>query len=168
MTKEDNKLQLNIIGRAEFVDIPLIGANKVPAKVDTGADSSSIWVSQAYLDDSGKLSVVFFGPGSDHYTGKVVNFENSQYSRIRIANSFDHKELRYKIKLPVKIKSKLIRATFTLSNRDSKVYPILIGRKMLAGKFLVDVQGGSPLLKQEHHKRVGLRVSTKNNQRGNL
>ena len=168
MAKEDKRLQLNIIGRAEFVDIPLIGAKKVSAKVDTGADSSSIWASQVRLDDNGKLSVVFFGPGSEHYTGRVVDFKSSEYSRIRIANSFDHKELRYKIKLPVKIKSKLIRATLTLSSRDSKVYPILIGRKMLAGKFLVDVQEGSPLLKQEYHKRVGLKASTKNNQRGSL
>ena len=33
-------------------------------------------------------------------------------------------------------------ATFTLADRSTQVYPVLIGRATLNGKFIVDVQKG--------------------------
>ena len=149
MEKQDNLL---IIGRAELVEFPSLGLSKIPAKTDTGADSSSIWASKVTEKDN-NLFVVFFGPSSEFYTGEVIRFRQSSYSLVRVENSFGQREIRYKIKLPVKVKGKLIRATFTLSDRKNKTYPILLGRRMLSGKFLVDVQSGSPLKKNERLKR---------------
>ena len=51
---------LTLIGRAERVRLLDHGEQRIPAKVDTGADVSSIWATQVKEHD-GKLSFVLFG-----------------------------------------------------------------------------------------------------------
>lgn len=138
--------QKTTIGRAELVDFPEMDCFNVPAKIDTGADNSAIWASQITISDD-SLSCVFFGPDSPFYTGRAVTIQN--FSVTRIANSFGQSEMRYKVKLPIQVKGRVIRATFTLSDRSLKMYPVLLGRRLLAGKFLVDVSEGEPLTEFE-------------------
>lgn len=145
------KKELTIIGRAEKIDLLDFKMADISAKVDTGADTSSIWASNIEEQDDG-LHFVLFGEGSPYYTGKVQHFTKPDYSLTRVANSFGQKELRYKVKLRINVKGRRVRATFTLSDRSLKTYPILLGRKLLHGKFLVDVTGGDPLNVQEQQK----------------
>ena len=147
----DNK---SIIGRAEQIDLIDLSLHDVPVKVDTGADSSSIWVTSAQEHEDG-LHCVFFGKGSEYYTGQTIIFANG-FKLTRVANSFGEKELRYKLKLRIKVKGRLIRATFTLSDRSTKTYPILLGRRLLQGKFVVDVSAGQALETTERLKRKNL------------
>jgi len=149
------KKPLQTIGRAEKVNLLDFDIESVAAKIDTGADSSSIWASNIEEKEDG-LYFVLFGPESHYYTGKVQRFTKPDYTLTRVANSFGHKELRYKVKLRIKVKDRTIRATFTLSNRSSKTYPLLIGRRLLHGKFLVDVRGGEPLQHEEDEKAAAL------------
>jgi ribosomal protein S6--L-glutamate ligase len=148
---------LTIIGRAEKIDLRDFDLLDVPAKVDTGADSSSLWVSDVEEKEDG-LYFVLFGPESEYYTGKVQHFTKPDYELTRVANSFGQKELRYKVKLRITLKERKIRATFTLSDRSLKTYPILLGRKLLHGKFLVDVADGDPLHDAEREKAEKLRT----------
>jgi hypothetical protein len=64
--------------------------------------------------------------------------------------------MRYVVKLQLKLGGKTIVGTFTLSDRSKKTYPILIGRKLLNRKFLVDVSKGSPLADVENGKKIRL------------
>lgn len=146
---------LTIIGRVEKVGLPQLSILKVPAKVDTGADSCSIWAHKVEERDN-SLSVVFFGPDSPYYDSKIHIFSSNQYSITRISNSFGHREIRYKLKLKLRIKGKIINGTFTLADRSTKLYPILIGKSLLRRKFLVDVSKGSPLLVAEKERRAAL------------
>ncbi|MBC7581699.1 RimK family alpha-L-glutamate ligase, partial [Aeromicrobium sp.] len=147
---------LSIIGRAEKIELRDFGLVNVPAKVDTGADSSSLWVSDVVEKDDG-LHFVLFGQGSEYYTGRVQHFTKPDYELTRVANSFGQKELRYKVKLRITLKDRQVRATFTLADRSLKTYPILLGRKLLHGKFLVDVADGDPLYEAEQKKAEKLR-----------
>lgn len=147
--------RLDTIGRAEMIEIVDLGLDGVPAKVDTGADSSSIWVSSVSEHKDG-LHCVFFGPGNPHYSGKTVVI-GSGYSVTRVANSFGQKELRYKIKLRIRVRDRLIKATFTLSDRSLKTYPILLGRRLLKNKFIVDVAQGQALQSTEKTKAMRLK-----------
>lgn len=156
--------ELKIIGRAEKVYLPDITDIKVPAKIDTGADASSIWAHKIELDGD-NLVVMFFGPDSGYYTGNVHVFSPGSYRMTRISNSFGHRELRYKVKLKIKLKNRLINGTFTLSNRSTKLYPILIGRSLIKNKFLVDVSKGNPLLKEEKQRRLQLQEEMVNIQK---
>lgn len=149
------KKQLTVIGRAEKIDLLDFGMSEVPAKVDTGADTSALWVSSIEEKEDG-LYFVLFSPESPNYTGAVQRFTKPDYTITRVANSFGQKELRYKVKLRIRVKDRSVRATFTLSDRSEKTYPILLGRKLLHGKFLVDVTGGDPLRELEEQKAASL------------
>lgn len=133
-----DKAKPAVIGRVVKIDLVDLELSNVPAKVDTGADSSTIWAGSV-KETKGGLACVFFGPGNPYYTGKEIVFKKGSYSLTRVVSSFGHKELRYKVKMRVRIEGRLIMASFTLADRSLKPYPILIGRRLLNRKFLVDV-----------------------------
>ena len=147
---------LTVIGRAERADLVDMGIDGVPVKVDTGADASSIWAHVVERRDD-NLHVVFFGEDSDFYTGEEHVFSEDEYTVTRVANSFGHREVRYKAKLRIRLKRRTINGTFTLSDRSKKLYPVLIGRSLLTRKFLVDVSKGNPLRAAEQERSKKLR-----------
>ena len=156
---------LNIIGRAEKVDLPQLNSSAVPAKIDTGADASSIWASKIEINST-DLNVIFFGADSEFYDGKPHTFSAKQYTITRVSSSFGHRELRYKVNLKIRINKRMINGSFTLADRSKKLYPILIGRSLLRNKFLVDVSKGKPLLAEEKARKLKLReeiISIKEN-----
>lgn len=130
----DKKLQT--IGRNVSVTFGSRAVN-VPAKVDTGADSSSVWASNIQVDENGKLRFSLFGEGSPYYNGKVFVREKFSVSQVRSSNG--QQQLRYRTSFAVKVAGKKIRVTFNLSDRSQNTYPILLGRRTISGKFLVDV-----------------------------
>lgn len=129
--------QLAHIGTVETVSLPDDGIENIPAKVDTGADGSAIWASGIKLKD-GKLSFYFFAPGSAYYRKRPT--ETTAFKSTVVKNSFGHKELRFKVKLRVKIGSKRVVAQwFSLADRSRNTYPILLGKNFLKKRFVVDV-----------------------------
>ena len=127
--------ELPIIGSNTLVSI--CGRKNVPAKIDTGADSSSIWVSHLRIDDDGVLKFRLFGEKSPFYSGKVIKRKNYKVAVVRSATG--EEQIRYRAHFPIKIGNKKIKALFNLSDRSHNNFPILIGRRSLSGKFLVDV-----------------------------
>lgn len=131
-----------IVGRAERIDFPegdIVGA---PAKIDTGAYSSSVWASNI-REEQGVLKFVFLGPESPYYSGKEC--QATEFRTVVVENSFGHKEERYSVPVRVRLGSKVVRSNFTLADRSKKTYPVLIGRRLLKGRYLVDVSEGQPL-----------------------
>jgi hypothetical protein len=127
-----------IIGRAELVDLVDL-ALKVPAKIDTGAFRSSIHaVDIKILERGGKswLTCDLLG----HPCSPVRrSFETDEFSSLPIKNSTGHVEVRYEVRLKLKIGPKIFNTSFSLSDRVNNIYPILIGRQALNERFLVDV-----------------------------
>jgi len=138
MTKEETRI---IVGRNEPVDLLRYARRKVPAKIDTGADSSSIWVSHVRVDKEGVLKFSLFGEGSPFYNGKVVKREDYGVALVRSASG--HEQFRYRTHLTLRIGGKRIRTVFNLSDRSKNEFPVLIGRRTLRGKFIVDVAKSS-------------------------
>jgi hypothetical protein len=146
--KKTNHRQMSTIGRVEKIDLPKFKLEKIPAKIDSGADLSVISVHNIIETKKG-LSFVLFDKNYKYYTGEKIFIPKPKYKYSIIYSSFGHKELRYQIKLGARIDGRLIKGTFTLADRSHKIYPILIGRKILYKKFLVDVSKGKPLIRQE-------------------
>jgi len=127
--------------------LPVIGSNAlieivghvsgVPAKVDTGADSSAIWASDVTVNRQGVLSFKLFAKSSPYYTGKAITRKSFKVASIRSSNG--HTQIRYRVELPIRIGNKRVRASFYLSDRSVHNFPILLGRRTLNKKFLVDV-----------------------------
>lgn len=126
-----------VLGKDEKVNFPNLQLTDVPARIDTGARTSTIWVSSQEVRD-GVLSVIFFGPGSDFYQKEPRLY--TDFETIVVRNSTGEEQVRYMIKLSVIIGGRKIRARFTLADRSTQVYPVLIGRNILRGKFIVDVK----------------------------
>ena len=127
--------QLPIIGSTEFVEIA--GIKKIPAKIDTGADTSAIWASSINMDENGNLSFVLFDQSSPLYTGERIT--TLDYCIKKVRSSHGDQQIRYRVKLPIEIGEKTFETTFTLANRSRNNFPVLIGRHTLDGNFLVDV-----------------------------
>jgi hypothetical protein len=148
--------QPKIIGRAEILSFPEVGIEGVYARIDTGATTSSIWASSTQVIDD-KLHVVLFGDRGDLKKSQPIIFDT--FERIAVASSTGHVQYRFKVRLLVKLKGKKIRAQFTLADRSTQVYPVLIGRNVLRGKFVVDVKRGKALQTAEKERSLGLQSS---------
>jgi hypothetical protein len=142
-----------VIGRAEKIDLPERGLVGIPARIDTGANTTSIWASNVHESD-GLLYFTLFDEGSPLYTGEELEAE--WFERINVASSMGHEQERYKIRLLIKLKGKRIRARVTLADRSTQTYPVLIGRNVLRGKFIVDVSKGNPLYQEERQRSEAL------------
>jgi len=141
--------QKDIIGRVERIVLPELATAPLYARIDTGAKTSSISAS-ARLDKDGQLHVTFLGFDTE------VTKTFRHFSKTVVASSNGHAQERYKVLLSLTLKKRKIRAHFTLADRTTQVYPILIGRNVLYGKFIVDVTKGTPLTEAEHARTEGL------------
>lgn len=132
-----------VIGIVERVSIGT-RAIDVPAKIDTGADSSSLWASNIRVGRDGVLRFRLFGEGSPYYNGKV--FKRTDFTVAQVKNSTGQAEIRYRTHFTIRLGGKKIRALFNLSDRSRNTYKMLIGRRTISRKFVVDVSKGAALL----------------------
>lgn len=133
MTPEEN--ELSIIGATEYITVD--GIQNVPAKIDTGADSSAVWASNIDMKKGGTLVFTLFDETSPLYTGKKIETTDFRAKLVRSAHG--DVQFRYRVILPVVINGKSFETTFTLADRSKNNFPVLIGRRTLDGKFIVDV-----------------------------
>jgi hypothetical protein len=127
---------MQTLGRSDRVDLPGLGLSDIHAKIDTGAYNCSLHCSRAEIVD-GKLEFVLLDEEHPEFTG--MKFVFKKFDRREVKNSFGEAELRYVIKTTIKIYDYLIRAEFSLSNRGNLKFPVLLGRKILRDRFLIDV-----------------------------
>jgi len=124
------------LGRSDRVALPELGLKELHAKIDTGAYTCSLHCSRAEVVD-GKLEFVLLDKEHPEFTG--MKFVFSKFTQREIKNSFGIAETRYIIKTTVRIFNKSIRAEFSLSDRDNLRFPVLLGRKILRRRFIIDV-----------------------------
>ena len=127
---------MNIMGRYDRVDLPELGLYDIHAKVDTGAYTCSLHCHKAEIVN-GKLEFILLDEEHPEFTGMRFSFD--KWEKRDIKNSFGEVERRYVIITTIKIFDEDIVAEFSLSNRGSLKFPILIGRKILRDRFLIDV-----------------------------
>jgi hypothetical protein len=127
-----------MIGRAEllaFVEPPI---SDVPAKTDTGAYHSAVHADNISLSKDGNTLHFRLLGGHPLYGNAAVELTTDMFEKAEVANSFGHSEERYAVRLRVKLGPKVFTAAFTLADRSMKLYPILLGRKLLNNRFVVD------------------------------
>jgi hypothetical protein len=145
-----------IIGRSESMTfVEFEGLESVPAKTDTGAYRSAVHASNIHLDkESGVLSFDLLG-GHPVCGAMTHRIETKEFSEIWVENSFGHREDRFEVKMKVKLGPKIFTARFSLADRSKKIYPILLGRKLLNNRFLVD-SAASSLNRVELKQQYGI------------
>lgn len=128
---------MTIIGRTATASFPAEGIHDIPVKIDTGADVSSIWASELEIDDKHVLHFTLFNSDSPYYSGKRHTAKHYTAHLIRSSNGLA--QVRYRVLLTIELAGRKIRGSFSLADRSQNAYPVLIGRKLLNKKFLVDV-----------------------------
>jgi len=106
-------MEKQILGTSTTI---ILKNKKVPAKIDTGADKSSINLTLA----------------------KELGLTKDLWGirKIKSSNGYEYRPL---VKSKIKIKNRILPITFTITKRENLRYPLLIGKDILKGNFLVDV-----------------------------
>lgn len=131
-----------IIGRIEHIALPGLGVERVAAKIDTGAYRSALHYQSLKLRtvDGVKMLAVVFQMGGKRKT-KIFKV----FKRVSVKSSNGETSLRYLITTRVCLGTHIVRTQFTLFDRSDMKYQVLLGRKFLRGRFVVDVSGNSML-----------------------
>lgn len=140
LTESKNTNIKPTIGRSEKIILPQFGIKNVDAKIDTGAFGSSMHCSliDVVMEDGKKMLKVIPLKFTDKpYKGEPFLFPYSAKKKIK--NSFGKVEERYVIKTSVRLFGKDIMTEFSLTDRTNMKFSILLGRKFLIKKFVVDV-----------------------------
>jgi hypothetical protein len=124
---------MKTIGCIEKIDLPQFDLNDIPSKIDTGADTSAIHCTRIVeVIENGQTHLTFWL--LDDIPHKV-----SEFKTVTVKNSFGQREKRYKTKTNIFLFNKNYKIDVTLSDRSDMKYPVLLGKKFLKSKFLVDV-----------------------------
>lgn len=131
---------LIVLGRIERVSFPELDLYNLEAKIDTGAYSTAIHCEDICIvnfDDIPTLCFTLLDPEHPDYNHKEIRFTEFELKPFK--SSFGETEERYVIKTLIQIGTKKIRTKVSLTSRLNMRYPILVGRKLLKNRFLVDV-----------------------------
>lgn len=138
--KKIKKRLPRIIGRREFVDFPALSMRGIEAKIDTGAYTCALHchnISEKEINGRKVLCFYLLDPSHEEYNQTEHNF--FEYTRKKIKSSSGEFEERFIIKTLVRLGRRRIKTTISLTDRGNMRYPVLVGRKLLKGKFIVDV-----------------------------
>ncbi|MBB1087902.1 ATP-dependent zinc protease [Lysobacter sp. SG-8] len=126
----------NILGWIEWVDIGR-GPLRLKAKLDTGATTSSLTAEdiEEFRKD-GKRHVRFVVRDEDHDVEET--FEARVVRHVRIRRHSGETQRRPVVEMRMCVGSTYRKEEFTLVDRSSFVYPVLVGRNFLAGHIVVD------------------------------
>jgi hypothetical protein len=127
-----------VIGRNEMIRFPDLAGSailgEVEGRVDTGARSSSMHASNMELfeKDDGRWVRFDFE--------ESIGLEARLWKQKYVRSSNGKKESRYFIKTHIKFgNGKKYPITLSLTDRSKMKFPVLLGRRLLVGRFLVDV-----------------------------
>lgn len=126
-----------IIGKKELISIPELELYDLNAKVDTGADSNALHCDDIVMDDDSFVSFTLLDEVHPSYHGKRIKMPIYKIKKIKSSNGMVQE--RAFIQVFVDFFGQRYQTLISLTNRADMKYPMLIGRKFLANKFLVDV-----------------------------
>ncbi len=124
-----------IVGWREMVALPALGLSQIPAKIDTGARTSSLHakVLEEFEREGGKYVRFAVDWDGERHEGVAIHVD------VRgITSSNGETQRRYVIKTPLLIGTQEFKAEISLADRSDMKFPMLIGRTALRRRFVVD------------------------------
>jgi hypothetical protein len=125
-----------LAGWREWVQLPDVGIPWIKAKLDTGAQTSSIHADDIQPFDRDGVDWVRFRvrPWQRADDDQVV-VECPVHDRRRVRSSSGHVQERFVVQMRVILVERDVTAEFTLTNRDAMGFRMLIGRQALRRGF---------------------------------
>lgn len=147
---QDSASNLQWVGWREWVSMPKLspslGNIPIKAKIDSGAKTTALhaFFIEPYNAD-GVPMVKFLLHPYQRDTDTVVECHAPVVDQRKVRDSGGHEELRYVIKTTILVGGLEFDGEVTLTDRDSMVFRMLLGRNVLSNRFLVH-SGASFLL----------------------
>ena len=133
---ENNRI---IIGHIENIDLPELGISQMTARVDTGAQTSSLHVDNiTRIKKDTKPAVAFDIHPEIHNVEHKVRCEALLHDVRKIKSSNGISEQRYVIKTPAILGTHQWDIEITLTNRSDMTYLMLLGRQAMSDHFYID------------------------------
>ena len=125
------------IGRFDRADFPELQLSDIAVKVDTGAYTSSIHCDNI-VEEEEVLRCTFLDEEHPQYNGKEFVFRD--YDVVFVRSSYGAVQKRYQIQSKIKIFGEIYKISLSLAARQEMRFPVLLGRKFLTKKFIVDTE----------------------------
>ncbi len=135
-----------MVGWFESASLPSLGIEKIYAKIDSGAEGSTLHATQiSHLKLEGQPLVEFTAPllrvqrdSSPFALGGVRRVRAPLLEVRRIVSSNGAIEERPVIVTLLRLGDEEFETEFTLTSRENLRFGLLLGRNALAGKFVID------------------------------
>lgn len=124
------------IGRIDKADFPLLNLTDIEVKVDTGAYTSTIHCKNVGIENN-YLKFVLLDTEHPSYHEKEFIFDEYDVRVVKSSNGTS--QARYRISTEIELFGKRYPIYLTLSDREEMKYPVLLGRKFLTKRFVVDI-----------------------------
>ena len=128
---------MNVIGRKTIIQLPELSGTNVRAKIDTGAFRTAVHCESCTIKEVNGEEVLEVTIQWE--SGNPVVLQYSKYQKRTIKNSFGQTEDRYCVRTLILIHKKKIQSEISFTNRSGMRSPVLLVRKTIGKKFLVDV-----------------------------
>ncbi len=125
------------IGRFDKADFPDLHLEDIAIKIDTGAYTSSIHCDHI-VEEKNILKCTFLDEEHPLYNGRTFKF--SDYDVVFVKSSNGIVQKRYQIQTTITLFGKTRKISLSLSARQEMRFPVLLGRKFITRKFLVDTE----------------------------
>ncbi|MDV7186531.1 RimK/LysX family protein [Lutibacter sp. TH_r2] len=124
-----------LLGRTDILDFPELELFGIDIKVDTGAYTSSFHCHHIELENN-ILKCQFLDPKHEKYHDKFFEFNEFVQKNVKSSNGIT--EERFIIKTNIIIFNEIHTIELSLTERGSMTFPVLLGRKFLSKKFIID------------------------------
>jgi hypothetical protein len=144
-------MALKTIGWTEFIDFPDWGIEGVKAKTDTGARSSALHVEEITDTGDGRVQFDVLYSRRKPFKRKRVTAEVLKWAKVR--SSTGHYQKRCFVRTTIQIGDESFEIELSLVSREKMLFRMLLGRKALEHRFLVDSRHRNLLSKRPSTKR---------------
>lgn len=138
-----------VVGWREWVGLPELGVDRIKAKIDTGARTSSLHAfGLERFERDGREMVRFEAHPLQRDDSVSVAVEAELVERRSVRSSTGAETVRPVIETDLKLMGERWRIELTLIRRDLMGFRMLLGRQAIRGRFVVDpgrsFLGGKP------------------------